>query len=253
MELLTACADMFAGQTRLVLAGAASAAVLFTAFVWLRRRRRADGLVSSRAENGAAVANLSLAAVRSVSFSSDNPSHEALLMRLWDAMRPGVKLPARRCDEWDQIGFQGKDPATDFRGGGILGLLHLVFFAENYPQQARQVVDDAGFTDERAASMRWYLFAVTGINITLKIFNFAGEGKLNKHLAHCAAAPAVTPEQAAGDAARLLTHPAIVASAQLYAHAFESFHKQWQKDRPPVMEMTQYLDKHVKHTEMRRA
>lgn len=36
------------------------------------------------------------------------------------------------CDKWKDIGFQGKDPRTDFRGGGHLSLLCLLYLVENY-------------------------------------------------------------------------------------------------------------------------
>lgn len=35
---------------------------------------------------------------------------------------PSVPLEARITKDWQRIGFQGTDPATDFRGMGMLGL-----------------------------------------------------------------------------------------------------------------------------------
>ena len=35
---------------------------------------------------------------------------------------PGSPLEARVSRQWTEIGFQGNDPATDFRGMGILSL-----------------------------------------------------------------------------------------------------------------------------------
>ena len=32
--------------------------------------------------------------------------------------------------DWTLIGFQGLDPITDFRGGGLLSLVQLIYFAE---------------------------------------------------------------------------------------------------------------------------
>ena len=51
---------------------------------------------------------------------------------------------------------QGTDPATDFRGMGLLGLLNLLYFAETRTEKARAIL----------ASHREYPFAVAGINIT---------------------------------------------------------------------------------------
>lgn len=37
-----------------------------------------------------------------------------------------AKLTNRVSRQWEEIGFQGADPATDFRGAGILGLNQLI-------------------------------------------------------------------------------------------------------------------------------
>ena len=36
--------------------------------------------------------------------------------------------------KWTQIGFQGQNPRTDFRGGGYLSLQCLVYFAKTQPE-----------------------------------------------------------------------------------------------------------------------
>ncbi|XP_010795701.1 ELMO domain-containing protein 2-like [Notothenia coriiceps] len=59
-------------------------------------------------------------------FSSENQEHEAMLLKLWDLLMPTVKLDSRITKQWGDIGFQGDDPKTDFRGMGLLGLINLV-------------------------------------------------------------------------------------------------------------------------------
>ncbi|KAF9899268.1 ELMO domain-containing protein 1, partial [Lobosporangium transversale] len=49
-------------------------------------------------------------------YDSTNPAHERKLMLLWELLRPQEKLDGRYTKQWSEIGFQGKDPATDFRG-----------------------------------------------------------------------------------------------------------------------------------------
>ena len=71
-----------------------------------------------------------------------------------------------------QIGFQGEDPSTDFRGSGFLGLKHLVYFVENGKEEAENVLNTA------LSQKRWYFFAAAGINITGKLINFV-EVKIN--------------------------------------------------------------------------
>jgi hypothetical protein len=83
--------------------------------------------------------------------------------------------------EWEEIGFQGADPATDFvrphcchqtpcanscflttsvlpfelqRAMGMLGLLSLVTFGQEYAESARKTLFDAG-----------YPLAITGIKV----------------------------------------------------------------------------------------
>uniref|UniRef100_A0A915E8V2 ELMO domain-containing protein n=1 Tax=Ditylenchus dipsaci TaxID=166011 RepID=A0A915E8V2_9BILA len=47
------------------------------------------------------------------------------------------ELKARKTNQWQDIGFQGDDPATDFRGMGVLGLDQLVFFAQSMSRHSR--------------------------------------------------------------------------------------------------------------------
>lgn len=40
---------------------------------------------------------------------------------------PTIKLESRITKQWGDIGFQGEDPKTDFRGMGMLGLINLLW------------------------------------------------------------------------------------------------------------------------------
>lgn len=46
-------------------------------------------------------------------------------MEIWESLRPFRTIKARKSVEWIELGFQADDPATDFRGTGLLGLLTL--------------------------------------------------------------------------------------------------------------------------------
>ena len=39
-----------------------------------------------------------------------------LLLSLWNSLQPDRELDNRISEYWADIGFQGTDPATDFRG-----------------------------------------------------------------------------------------------------------------------------------------
>ncbi|XP_046458995.1 ELMO domain-containing protein 3-like [Daphnia pulex] len=55
-------------------------------------------------------------------FSHEDSVHVQMLYTLFNKLT-GLKSPAALGTHWEIIGFQGADPATDFRGVGILGLL----------------------------------------------------------------------------------------------------------------------------------
>ena len=99
--------------------------------------------------------------LKSTAYSAANASHERLLRRLWECGFPGVPLAERVTDHWLHLGFQGPDPATDFRGMGILGLANLVYFGEHYPEVFRRLVAAQGKRD--------YPLACAGIHVTLML------------------------------------------------------------------------------------
>jgi hypothetical protein len=49
-------------------------------------------------------------------FTKGKHEHEELLSTLWSLLKPEELLSARISCDWERIGFQGKDPSTDFRG-----------------------------------------------------------------------------------------------------------------------------------------
>jgi len=110
--------------------------------------------------------------LRTTAYDSNNSEHEKYLEQLWDTMFPGVTRSARITNEWDELGFQGTDPATDFRGMGILGLLNLLYFAKTYNQISRDILLDSKGKYE-------YPYAITGINFTATIVKLLNQRKLN--------------------------------------------------------------------------
>ncbi|KND03669.1 uncharacterized protein SPPG_01140 [Spizellomyces punctatus DAOM BR117] len=93
-------------------------------------------------------------------YDPTNRSHERKLLELWDLMMPDEKLTSRFSDQWQKIGFQGKDPATDFRGMGMLGLDNLHYYAKHHPHSVQRVLQ----TSHHPTA--WFSMAIVGINIT---------------------------------------------------------------------------------------
>ncbi|CAD5324752.1 unnamed protein product [Arabidopsis thaliana] len=68
-------------------------------------------------------------------------------------------------DQWKNMGWQRKDPSTDFRGDGFISLENLRFFAKTFSTSFQRLLKKQG--GKRAA---WeYPFAVAGVNITFMI------------------------------------------------------------------------------------
>ncbi|PIN09346.1 hypothetical protein CDL12_18075 [Handroanthus impetiginosus] len=100
-----------------------------------------------------------------VYFDASRPEHQEALKALWSATYPGQELESLVSDQWKQMGWQGKDPSTDFRGAGFISLENLLFFAKTFSTSFQSLLrKQAG---KRAA---WeYPFAVAGVNITFMI------------------------------------------------------------------------------------
>ena len=99
-----------------------------------------------------------LHALKCIPYRSSNEAHEQLLRRLWECGFPGVALTQRVTTEWGRLGFQGDDPATDFRGMGVLGLHNLVYFGEHYPDVFARLIEKQRKRD--------YPLACAGIHVT---------------------------------------------------------------------------------------
>ncbi|XP_066405542.1 ELMO domain-containing protein 2 isoform X1 [Molothrus aeneus] len=78
--------------------------------------------------------------LRKVPYDSENEEHEEQLIELWNLLMPHENLRARISKQWCDIGFQGEDPKTDFRGMGLLGLVNLLYFSKHYTNEARQIL-----------------------------------------------------------------------------------------------------------------
>ncbi|GAM17303.1 hypothetical protein SAMD00019534_004780 [Acytostelium subglobosum LB1] len=101
----------------------------------------------------------------STQYCKDDANHERLLECLWTTMFEDHKF--QRVDErWKGIGFQGKDPSTDFRGMGIAGLKNLLYYATHHQDSLRTLMKQQSALQSGASNDRYYPVAVCGIHIT---------------------------------------------------------------------------------------
>ncbi|CAL5015630.1 unnamed protein product [Urochloa decumbens] len=100
-----------------------------------------------------------------VQYDSSNLEHQKALKALWRASFPGTELLGLVSDQWKEMGWQGKDPSTDFRGGGFISLENLLYFSKNFPKSFQELLCKKN--GDRAL---WeYPFAVAGVNITFML------------------------------------------------------------------------------------
>lgn len=113
---------------------------------------------------------------RSISYDETNEEHEKMLYRLWGLIKADDSIDKRYSSRWGEIGFQGNNPATDFRGLGILSLQNMIYLFENWPEKGLKIYGQSqhpkfGFS-----------FAITGINMTGIVYDLLRSGKMKGHL-----------------------------------------------------------------------
>eukprot|EP00794_Sanderia_malayensis_P014376 gene14373-15874_t len=113
--------------------------------------------------------------IRSIPYDEKDEEHEILLLKLWNSLKPDDCLNGRYTLQWGEIGFQGKNPATDFRGMGILSLRNLIFFIDKQPDEVKRMFS-------LSLHPRFgYPFSVAGINLTGVAFDLLRSGKLKSY------------------------------------------------------------------------
>ncbi|KPP71735.1 ELMO domain-containing protein 2-like [Scleropages formosus] len=154
-------------------------------------------------------------------FDSENKAHEDMLLKLWNLLKPSVKLESRITKQWGDVGFQGDDPKTDFRGMGMLGLTNLVFFSERYTDLSQQVLSHSNHPK------LGYSYAIVGINLTEMAYSLLKAGTLKPHFYN-----------------GVLGVPHLEHFHQLYCYLAYEFDKFWMEEEPTsIMEFNQYREK----------
>ncbi|KAH9733473.1 ELMO domain-containing protein [Citrus sinensis] len=75
-----------------------------------------------------------------VAYDSSIPEHREALRALWNAAFPDEELRDLISEQWKEMGWQGKDPSTDFRGGGFISLENLLYLARNFPKSFQDLL-----------------------------------------------------------------------------------------------------------------
>ncbi|GJN06605.1 hypothetical protein PR202_ga24351 [Eleusine coracana subsp. coracana] len=94
-----------------------------------------------------------------VYFDPSRRDHQEALKALWHATYPDQELEGLISEQWKDMGWQGRDPSTDFRGAGFISLENLLFFAKTFSASFQRLLKKQ--CGNRAT---WeYPFAVAGV------------------------------------------------------------------------------------------
>lgn len=156
--------------------------------------------------------NVEVEELRRTAYDSSNPQHEELLIGLWERLYPDTRLEARVTKQWQDIGFQGDDPKTDFRGMGMLGLHNLYYFSDYYQKASQHVLLHS------LHPVNGYAFAIVGINLTSLAYHLLLDGAAKSHIFNFAKGS-----------------PVMRHFHQLYCYLFCEFDRFWFDSKPKDM------------------
>ncbi|XP_010540213.1 PREDICTED: ELMO domain-containing protein A-like isoform X2 [Tarenaya hassleriana] len=159
-----------------------------------------------------------------VPYDGSIPQHQEALRALWKLAFPEEELRGLISEQWKEMGWQGKDPSTDFRGGGFVSLENLLYFARNFPKSFQDLLQKQ--VGDRSV---WeYPFAVAGVNITFMVIQMLD-------------LEAVKPRTMVGATFLKLLAENESAFDLLYCIAFKLMDHQWLTKR------ASYMDFNVRH------
>ncbi|KAA3473154.1 ELMO domain-containing protein A-like isoform X3 [Gossypium australe] len=159
-----------------------------------------------------------------IPYDGSRLEHQEALKQLWKLAYPDRELPSLKSGLWKDMGWQGPDPSTDFRGGGFISLENLIFFAKKYPQSFQRLLHKQ---DGNRSELE-YPFAVAGINISFMLVQMLDlqSGK---------------PSSRAGRRFLELLAEDEMAFDDLYCVTFRMMDAQWLVKRASYMEFNEIL------------
>eukprot|EP00760_Papus_ankaliazontas_P005265 PhM_4_TR12473/c0_g1_i1/m.22647 len=165
-------------------------------------------------------------------FDLENDLHIGLLPELWRIfdMTRSMERPS---DVWQEFGFQGRDPVTDFRASGVFGVTNLLSIAATHPALWSRITNSPQCSTLKPG----YPVAIAGINITMMLLNILpvhGSSSIHNNFTTAHAPKTATAKDARVSFARLLLSCDSVVSTEhvfceVYALAFDYLDEEWYK------------------------
>lgn len=120
----------------------------------------------------------SIFAIALIPFDNANAMHLRILQNVFMILQDVSTECSRFGSHWEEIGFQGDDPATDLRGVGMFGVIQLFYLVKNHQEFAKKMHKLS--RDER----QYFPFSVVSLNFTKVTLQTMRSGilanKLNK-------------------------------------------------------------------------
>jgi len=109
------------------------------------------------------------------------PAHEEMLKRVWNTFHDnvhGIEKPFERHHaDWQKIGFQGSDPVSDIRGGGVLAVAQILYFFEHHTDVAVGIAEanePEATGEEFNYEGPYYPFATASIHVSAMLLELFG-------------------------------------------------------------------------------
>eukprot|EP00743_Colponemidia_sp_Colp-15_P007379 GILK01007967.1.p1 GENE.GILK01007967.1~~GILK01007967.1.p1 ORF type:complete len:693 (-),score=154.25 GILK01007967.1:84-1982(-) len=113
-----------------------------------------------------------LFAIAKVQFNNDSEMDNRVLQTIYKRLTGNQFNCPRFGTHWEVIGFQRDDPATDLRGVGMLGLLHLLAFINQHMEMVSHILILS------QDPVQHFPFAATSMNISKIALEALREGRL---------------------------------------------------------------------------
>ncbi|RNA42004.1 ELMO domain-containing 1 [Brachionus plicatilis] len=113
--------------------------------------------------------------IRCEKFCHENWSQLSLLLDLWTGLKSESGPECVKNRKWRELGFQGDDPSTDFRGMGMLALNSLNYLVTKHNEIAKNI-----FAKSKHPKYG-YSFAIVGINVIAWVYKLLIDGDLKTH------------------------------------------------------------------------
>eukprot|EP00760_Papus_ankaliazontas_P008493 PhM_4_TR13847/c0_g1_i1/m.79001 len=180
--------------------------------------------------------------MRATAFDKKVKYHVELLQKLALLLRLPSSEPTG--SHWcGNVGFQGRDPSTDFRGGGVLSLLNMIYAAETHTETTLKMIDESSSQEEEKEEQEFYLWAVVCINLTGDIVKLLKTRKLVPYVFTIMMRMDETKPKAASSSSSPRTDEMLNLFNVIFFEYLTLFHNEWRKQPVHVMEFGPFKEK----------